>query len=118
MSNLTYGDFIRTGEQDCSNAISVDEFDITIEDLTSSLDDRALAVSVVQRELDTWDSESWLASQEDDFDGLDPATCYDAWRDGWTTRAIEIIKSHISEARSVLAESAYGDPDEESADAL
>jgi hypothetical protein len=107
MHKLTYGDFIRTGAQDCENAISFEDFAVTREELSSPLTDRDLAVLVVKRELDTWDSEAWL-KQQDDFESLDPATCYDAWRDGWCDQAIAIMTGHINRERAKLVDRIIG----------
>jgi hypothetical protein len=79
---LTLGDFYRTGQQDCANAISIDEFDTAIAPRESVM---AWAVENLS------ESAEWIESQDGEFDGLDPVKCWESWRAGWIERAIVIV---------------------------
>lgn len=102
---LTYGHFLRTGEQDCSNAFSPDEFRATHDELSSHHSNEELAKLVVGRELATWDLQDWIDSQDaDTFESLDPAQCSRLWLAGWRAQAITIVTEMISDARAELVE--------------
>ncbi len=86
-SRLTYGDFRRTGEQDCGNAISYDDFDFTA----------GTPKQIVDQAWTEWEEdgmeEQWLSQQDpDEWDELDPHKCYEAWKDGWKSCAVVAIK--------------------------
>jgi hypothetical protein len=82
---LTYGDFRRTGVQDCGNVMSIDEFDFK---------GGGTAEQIVARTWAEWEDdgmeEQWL-EQQDDLEGLDPHQCYEAWRDGWKSCATRVV---------------------------
>lgn len=77
-SKLTYGDFRRTGAQDCGNVLDYDDFDLS----PGRTPEQIVAEAFAAWEADGME-EQWLSQQEDDWDGLDPHKCYEAWRDGW-----------------------------------
>lgn len=88
---LTYDDLRRTGQQDCDNAISIDEFDYR---------GGGTAREIVERTWARWESEGardqWL-SQQDDLDGLDPDQAYQAWAEGWKSCAIHHVESELAD---------------------
>ena len=88
-SKLTYGDFSRTGAQDCANAVSIDEFDY---------EGGGTARQIVERTWAQWEDdgmeEQWL-EQQDDFEGLDPHKAYEAWAGGWKERAVGYVESEL-----------------------
>ncbi len=89
-SKLTYGDFSRTGTQDCQNAVSIDEFDY---------EGGGTARQIVERSFASWEDdgmkEQWLEQQDDDFEGLDPDKCYDAWAGSWKERAVSYVQHEL-----------------------
>lgn len=92
-SKLTYGDFRRTGVQDCQNVISIDEFEGT-----------GTPEEIVDRVWAEWEDagmkEQWLEQQDLDEmneDGLDPGECYEAWKDGWKSTAARIVARYPRE---------------------
>lgn len=92
-SKLTYGDFSRTGAQDCANAISIDEFDYK---------GGGTAEEIVERTWAQWErdgmEEQWL-EQQDDFEGLDPHKAYEAWASGWRGRAVGYVERELERRR-------------------
>jgi hypothetical protein len=97
MARLTLEHFSRTGEQDCRNVFSFSDYDLRGSELLA--DSRAAATALVAAELDQWESSEWI-SQQDDFEGLDPVACFEAWRAEWKATAIEILTSKIAERRA------------------
>lgn len=85
---LTYGDFYRTGIQDCGNVLSIDEFDFKA----------GTPKQIVDKAWAEWEEdgmeEQWL-DQQDDLEGLDPHKCYESWRSGWKECAVYTIKEHL-----------------------
>jgi len=80
-SKLTYGDFRRTGVQDCQNAVQLDEFDYEGGGTAEEIVERSF-----QQWLDDGMKEQWF-EQNDDFEDLDPEKCFEAWAAGWKSRA-------------------------------
>jgi hypothetical protein len=101
-SKLTYGDFSRTGSQDCANAISIDEFDY---------EGGGTAEQIVDRTWKQWEDdgmeEQWLEQQDDDFEGLDPHKAYEAWASGWRGRAVGYVERELERKLE------HGDEDDE-----
>lgn len=84
MSELTIKHFAITGWQDANNAISIDEFDMR-SDLTL-----AEIVRAGTPDMDTDEGrDAWIAQNE--FEGLDPVECWEAWRDAWRAAACDIL---------------------------
>lgn len=85
---LTYGDFYRTGVQDCGNVLSIDDFDLKA----------GTPKQIVEKAWAEWEEdgmeEQWL-SQQDDFEGLDPHECYENWKSGWKSCAVVTIEEHL-----------------------
>lgn len=101
---LSLGDLERTGQQDCDNVISLDEFDTTpppaalarAAGAEQALQDAATAS--VKATWKRWEEdglkEEWLAEYADGtLENLDPQKAYRAWRDGWQGRAV----AHVAE---------------------
>lgn len=87
-SRLTYGNFFRTGEQDCQNVMDPDEFEGT-----------GTPSERVSRTWAEWERDGikaqWLEQQDlgemAEF-GLDPDQCYQSWKDGWMTTAVAYLE--------------------------
>lgn len=92
-NQLTYGDFSRTGAQDCANAVSIDEFDY---------EGGGTAREIVERTWAQWEADGleqeWL-SQQDDFEGLDPHKAYEAWASGWKERVVGYVEHELERRR-------------------
>ena len=97
-SKLTYGDFTRTGYQDCANA-----FDVTDHHeawIRLGKPRGASAARSVVREAWGGDYTQWLEQADVDEivgDGLDLRTAYKAWRDAWQECAESTVKKKIQE---------------------
>lgn len=99
MSKLTYGDFTRTGYQDCGNVFSADEHRSAWERLGKPRGASA-ARGVVRA---AWGDDAtayaeWLDQQDVDEivgDGLDPRTAYQAWRDAWQSCAESGVRAAL-----------------------
>ena len=97
-SRLTYGDFRRTGEQDCGNVLQYDDFDLKA----------GTPEQIVEKAWAEWEEdgmeEQWLSQQDpDEWDELDPHKCYEAWKSGWKGCAEYAIKSKLEDTE------VYGD---------
>jgi len=98
---LTYGDFTRTGWQDCGNVFDVDDhYDAW---LSLGKPQGADAARKVVREAwgdDDEAREAWLEQAdvgEIVEDGLEPRRAYEAWRDAWQDCAESAVKADIKE---------------------
>ena len=98
-TTLTYSHFYTTGTQDCSNVISLDEFDYAFKTPAKIVE----AWAVENLELYGDHRAAWIESQDGEFDTLDADLCYRVWRDGWLARAREIIGNIL--ARGVEVQS-------------
>jgi len=88
-NELTYGDFRRTGTQDCQNVFDLDDFDLDAGDIG-----RVLASGA-------FDEDAWI-EQVDDFEGLDPHRCFEAWKDGYSLCARPRLEAALDERRRGL----------------
>jgi hypothetical protein len=98
MSKLTYGDFTRTGYQDCGNVFDVsDHYDAWRR--LGKPRGAGVPAKVVR---EAWDDDykHWL-SQADVGEiveaGLDPRTAYESWRDAWQDCAETAVKNRLKE---------------------
>jgi hypothetical protein len=95
-SKLTYGDFTRTGWQDCGNVFDVDEHHEAWLRLGKPRGEGA-AKKVVR---EVWGDDddaraAWLEQQDVGElveDGLEPRQAYVAWRDAWQDCATSAVK--------------------------
>lgn len=86
---MSYNDFYRTGEQDCGNVFSIDDFE-------DSIAQGGTATEIVDRVLDNdLDFDAWVEQQEFE-DGEDPRTAFDWWKLGWRSRAIRAIEARLA----------------------
>jgi len=100
-SKLTYGDFTRTGWQDCRNVFDTDSHNDAWIRLGKPRGEGA-AKKVVR---EAWGDdeemrEMWLDQQdvgEMIEDGLEPRRAYAAWRDAWQDCATSVVKKEIEE---------------------
>lgn len=92
---LTYDDFLRTGIQDCHNAIDILEFEMRTGESVAHIVDRTWKMWEVEDDLEA----RWLSQQENDFDNLDPHLAYEAWRAGWKACAVDVLTEHHRETR-------------------
>lgn len=103
-SKLTYGDFRRTGEQDCGNVMDYDDFD-----LNAGTPEQIVAKAWAEWEADGME-EQWLEQQDpDEWDGLDPHKCYEAWKSGWMGCAERAITHELAELEEDRARDAEYD---------
>ena len=96
---LTYGDFTRTGWQDCGNVFDVNEhYDAWIQ-IGKPHGDAAAKKVVRQAWGDDEDArEAWLDQAdvgEMVKDDLDPRKAYEAWRDAWQDCATSAVKAEL-----------------------
>lgn len=89
------GDFVLTGEQDCGNAFSIDEFD---------LDEGGTAEAIVARTIAEWVDngieQEWIDQQDDDtLDGIDPHEAFEAWLSGYHRCAVFSVQSAQQEIK-------------------
>jgi hypothetical protein len=98
---LTYGDFTRTGWQDCDNVFDVDShYDAWVS--LGKPRNEGTAKKVVQ---EAWGDDdearkAWLDQNdvgEMVEDGLEPRRAYIAWRDAWQDCATSAVKSYIQD---------------------
>jgi hypothetical protein len=98
---LTYGDFTKTGWQDCGNVFEPRDHREAWRRLGKPRG--ANAARAVVREAWGDDDEAqkdWLGQQdvgEIIEDGLDPVRAYKAWRDAWQDCAESAVKSDMKE---------------------
>lgn len=101
MSKLTYGDFTRTGWQDCGNVFDVSTHRDAWERLGRPRGDAAAKKVVREAWGDDADMRAeWLAQADVDEiveDGLDPRRAYEAWRDAWQDCAASAVRARIKE---------------------
>jgi hypothetical protein len=98
---LTYGDFTRTGWQDCGNVFDVDTHHEAWVRLGKP-HGLAAAARVVREAWGDDDEarEAWLEQADVDEiveDGLEPRRAYAAWRDAWQDCATSAVKERIRE---------------------
>lgn len=98
---LNYGDFTRTGWQDCGNVFDTSEHRQAWARLGKPRG--ATAARRVVREAwgdDADAREAWLGQADVDEiieDGLEPRRAYEAWRDAWQDCATSAVKERIEE---------------------
>lgn len=100
-SKLTYGDFTRTGWQDCSNVFDVSEHHEAWLSLGKPRGPSAAKKVVREAWGDDDDArEAWLEQADvGDMieDGLDPRAAYAAWRDAWQDCAESTVKAKLKD---------------------
>ena len=101
MSKLTYGDFTRTGWQDCGNVFDVDRHYEAWRGLGKPRGEGA-ARKVVREAWGDDDTvrESWLEGVDvgELVEGnLDPRRAYAAWRDAWQDCAMSAVRRYIQD---------------------
>jgi hypothetical protein len=99
MSKLTYGDFTRTGYQDCGNVFDVSEHHDAWRRIGKPTGASA-ARNVVRAAWgdDTEAYEAWVSQAdvgEIIEDGLDLRTVYKAWRNAWQDCAESAVKAKL-----------------------
>jgi hypothetical protein len=83
---LTLGHFTLQGWQDCNNAMDTQDF-------------RDRGPEAYAKEFNEGRDE-WIAQMPtEDYEGLDPVACFEAWRDSWIATAIEILIEHATARR-------------------
>jgi hypothetical protein len=81
---VTLADFYNDGVWDCQHAYDAGLF----QEVWQSLGCPSDPVAVCRRveELDFTESADWIG-QQDEFGGLDPLACWEAWKRGWMDQA-------------------------------
>jgi hypothetical protein len=100
-SKLTYGDFTKTGWQDCRNVFDVSDHHEAWLRLGKPRGEGA-AKKVVRAAWGNDDDarETWLSQAdvgEIVEDGLEPRRAYAAWRDAWQDCATSAVKAKLKE---------------------
>lgn len=98
---LTYGDFTRTGWQDCGNVFDVDShYEAWVKLGKPRFEGAARKVVHTAWGNDDEAREAWLEQADIDEmveDGLEPRRAYEAWRDAWQDCATSAVKADIKE---------------------
>jgi len=98
---LTYGDFIRTGYQDCANTFDVSDYRDAWRKLGKphgSNAARRIVRAVWGDDDDAY--KTWLSQADVDEilgDGLDLRSAYKAWREAWQGCAESAVKARLLE---------------------
>jgi hypothetical protein len=110
MSKLTYGDFTRTGWQDCDNVFDVNTHHDAWRRLGKPRGQGAAKKVVREAWGDDDDArEVWLEQAdigEMVEDGIDPRLAYAAWRDAWQDCAESAVKALLKDWIAYEEESA------------
>lgn len=91
---MSIANWASTGEQDCNNSIDFTDFDLAL-----GVDGAIAAFAAEQMAESGSDADAWIAAVDaEDFEGLDPAACYAAWRGAWLATARRILAAHAESA--------------------
>lgn len=94
---VTYGDYARTGKQDCENVIDLDQFDLRPGRSARQIVDAAFAGFEEDGLRDAWMEQNADNVREND---LDPAEAYEAWKSGWKGRAVTFVADQMEDQRA------------------
>jgi hypothetical protein len=121
--DTTYGDYSRTGTQDCQNAFGVDDVDFELgDDEKKTIPERArLIMEANMRSFEENGSKEGWFEQNDvagDDPHLDPEKAYQAWRSAWVSCATRMVQETLEESIQTAKDEhvafyLYGDTDEE-----
>ena len=101
MSKLTYGDFTRTGYQDCANVFDTSDH----HDAWRRLGKPSVPGAAIKIVREAWGSDEdqykqWLKQADVDEiigDGLELRSAYKAWRDAWQSCAESAVKRDLKD---------------------
>ena len=101
MSKLTYGDFSRTGYQDCANVFDTSDH----HDAWRGLGKPSGAGAAMKVVREAWGNDAdqyaqWLEQADVDEivgEGLELRAAYKAWKDAWQGCAESAVKAHMKQ---------------------